>query len=235
MPLAIDASTPALTEADNTCTTASFTAPVDSLLVALCMCNTGSGATNTVSNTGGALTWTQRINRQAGEDVGAYTTTVKVFTAPAVSSVARTVTLTTSGTGYTALKVLVITGADLANPVGSTGEGSSATVNLTPTVYTSTVADSRAVGIAGDAARFEAPTTSDVGFAFGSFPSPSGIAVYKAADTSTPSSSVTLNFDGSSAATRNWNWVAAEILPVTPPPLRRGIMLGQAIHRAAFI
>lgn len=205
MALAIDATTPDLVQADNTCTTASFTAPANSLLVALCSCYTGSGATNTVSNSGTALTWTQRVNHQAGEDAGAYDDTVKIFTAPAVSSVARTVTLTTSGSGFTALQVLVFTGADLTTPVGATGEGHSTTANLTPNVYTSTVANSRCVGIAADASSFNGSTTTDVGFTFGNFfPQSSGIAVYKAADTATPSSTVTLNFDGTGAS-RTWN------------------------------
>lgn len=234
MALAIDASSPALEQADDTCTTASFTAPANSLLVALCMCNSGSGATNSVSNTGGALTWTQRVNHQAGEDAGAYNTTVKIFTAPAVSSVARTVTLTTSSSAYTALKVLVFTGADLTTPVGGVGEGHSSTANITPNVYTSTVAASRAVGIAGDASSFNGSTSTDVSEGFANiFPQCSGLAVYKSADTATAGSTVTLNFDGT-GSTRTWNWVAAEILPIVPPLPRAGLMLGQALNRSYF-
>lgn len=232
MALAVDASTPALVQGDNTCTTASFTAPASSLLVALCMCNSGSGATNTVTNNGTALTWTQRVNHQAGEDSGAYTTTVKIVTAPALPSVARTVTLTTSGTGYTALKVLAVTGADLTTPVGATAEGHSTTANLS-VGYTSTVALSRGVGIAGDANDFNSPSTSDVGFAFGNFPAPSGSAVYKSADTALAGTSVTLNFNGT-GSTRTWNWVVAEILALAPAPVGgRGFMYGQAVNRAA--
>lgn len=233
MPLAIDATTPALVEASNTCTTASFTAPANSLLVALCMCNSGGGATNTVSNNGTGLTWTTWVNHQATEDAGAYTTTVKIVTAPAVPSVARTVTLQTSGSGYTALKLLVWTGADLVNPVGAVAEGHATTANLS-VGYTSATANSRGVGIAGDAASFDLPTSSDVGFAFGNFPSPSGIAAYKSADTVTPATSVNLNFNGT-GATRNWNWVTAEIRPLSPAPVGgRGLMLGQAVPRAAY-
>ncbi|WP_214322097.1 hypothetical protein [Nonomuraea sediminis] len=234
MALAIDSSTPAIAQADNTCTTASFTAPDSSLLVALCMCNSGSGSTNSVSNSGTALTWTQWVNHQAGEDSGAFNATVKIFTAPAATSAARTVTLTTSGSGYTALKVLVFTGADLNAPVGATGEGHSSTAAITPNVYTSTVANSRCVGIGSDSTSFNSPTTTDVGFTYSNiFPQMSGLAAYKSSDTATAGSTVTLNFDGTGNS-RTWNWVAAEILPLVPPLPRPGLMLGQAINRAAY-
>lgn len=220
MPLGIDPSTPALTSGDGASTTASFTAPARSLLVALCSAGGGAG-TNTVTNNGTGLTWTTRVNHQTGLDSGAYNATVLIATAVADTAVARTVTLTASNGARVNLKLLVITEASLSDPVGATGENHSATANLTPTVYTSTVADSLAVGIASDSSSASTdPTSADVGFAFSQIFAYSGIAVYKAATTPAIGSAVTLNFNGGAAA-RTWNWAAIEIKPSTgiaPPP-----------------
>jgi hypothetical protein len=211
-------------------TTASFTAPASSLLVALCASNSGS-VTHTVTNSGTGLTWTSRAKRDI-LDSGGNSAAVEIFTAATVPSVARTVTLTSSNGGDDlALKVLVFTGADLDVPVGAVGEGSSSTANLTPNVYTSTAAGSRAVGIASDENQAGTPTSSDIGFAWNV--GMSGIAVYKATDTVTPGSTVTLNFNGTGGS-RLWNWAAIEILPaVVPFVAGRGLMLGQAVNRAA--
>lgn len=211
--LEIDPASPALvTGTSSTATTASFTAPADSLLVALCSSNSGT-VTHTVTNSGTALTWTSRVKRGIPE-TGASSATVEIFTAPAASSASRTVTLTSSNGGdFVALKVLVIAGADLSSPVGQTGEASSTTANITPTVYTSSVAGSRAVGVAADGNQAGNPTTSDVGFAWDQFIQSSGIAVYKAANTASSSSSVTLNFNGTGGS-RAWNWAAIEVKPV---------------------
>lgn len=231
MPIAIDASSPAIVTGTSPKTTASFTAPADSLLVALCASNSGT-VTHTVTNSGTALTWTSRAMRDI-TDSGANTPAVEIFTAPAVPSVARTVTLTSSNGGDAVeLKVLVITGVDLSAPVGATGEGSSATSNLTASVYTSTAASSRAVGIAVDQNQSGNPTSSDVGFAWNVSGETSGIAVYKAADTPVVGTGVTLNFNGSGS--RAWNWCAIEVLAVIVPFVAgRGLMLGQAVNRAA--
>ncbi|MFN2636918.1 MAG: hypothetical protein ABR585_07830 [Gemmatimonadaceae bacterium] len=229
MPIGIDASTPALVSSDGACTTASFTAPAGSLLVALCAAGDGAG-TNTVTNSGAALTWATRVNHQAGVDAGAYDATVLIATAVANAAVARTVTLTASNGALVNLKLLVVTGASLSDPVGATGEGHSTTSNLTAAAYTSTVEDSRAVGIAADTSSFvDFPTSSDVGFSFAELFAYAGIAVYKAANTGAAGSAVTLNFNGNEE-TRTWNWAAIEIKPATgiaPPP--------QVISQAALI
>ena len=164
MAIAVETS-PALVSGTTPRVTASFTAPANSLLVAVCSSNSGN-VTHTVSNSGGALTWTSRAKRDIF-DSGAYSPAVEVFTAPAVTSVARTVTLTSSNGGdFVALKVFVISGADMSAPVGQVGEGSSATANLNAAAYTSSVAGSRAVGIAVDAEQDGTPTSSDTGLAW---------------------------------------------------------------------
>jgi hypothetical protein len=235
MAIAIDASTPALVGALTAVSTASFTAPADSLLVALCGFDGGNG-TNLISNSAAALTWTQRVNHQAGEDTGAYGATATIFTAVAPAAVSRTVTATaSSGGSQVALKLLVVTGADTTAPVGAVGENHSTTANLTASVYTSTVAASRAFGIATDSLDGATPTSSDVGFGIATGSDFSGIAVYKAADTATAGSAVTLNFNGSGS--RNWNWVAIEVLPAVVPfqaarPLTPG--MSAPIFRGAY-
>ncbi|MEU7861208.1 hypothetical protein [Nonomuraea sp. NPDC049141] len=236
MAIAIDASTPALANSVDTAPTASFTAPAGSLLVALCAFGGGTG-TNTIANSGTALTWAPRVNHQVGEDSGAFAGTVTIFTAVAPTAVARTVTATAaSGGSQVSLKLLVITGADVANPVGAVGENHSTTANLTAAAYTSTVAASRAVGIATDSNADTTPTSADVGFGIATITDDySGIAVYKAADTATAGSAVTLNFNGTGGS-RTWNWAAIEILPAVVPFLApRPLILGQAINRAAYI
>jgi hypothetical protein len=229
--LAVDASSPALVTGDTPRVTASFTAPADSLLVALCSSNSGS-VTHSVTNTGGSLTWTSRVKRDI-LDSGGNVPAVEIFTAPAVSSVARTVTLTSSAGGdFVVLKVLVITGVELAGPVGASGEGSSSTANLTPNVYTSTGRGSLAVGIAADENQAGTVTSSDVGYAWNVSGETSGIAVHKAATTPTPGSTVTLNFNGASGS-RLWNWCAIEILGKPDVPRATVLRPAGAVHRAA--
>lgn len=226
MAIAVDASTPALVTGTSSATTASFTAPADSFLVTLAAFTFGAGV-ESVTNSGTALTWTDQ------NASGFYNTIVWVFTAPAPVSVARTVTAqTTTPSGRVALKLLVFTGVDLAVPVGVTGIGNSTTQNLTADAYTSTVDNSRAVGLAADDLAGATPTSSDVGFGF-STTDFTGIAVHKAADTPVAGTPVTLNFNGTGVA-RNWDWVAVELLPlVVPFVAKRGVMLGQAVNRAA--
>ncbi|MGW4663171.1 hypothetical protein [Streptosporangium sandarakinum] len=216
MAIAVDASSPALVSDNGSATTAAFTAPAGSLLVALCAAGGGAG-TNTVSNSGTGLTWATWVNHQAGQDAGAYNATAMIATAVAATAVSRTVTLTATNGSFVALKVLVLTDVNTADPVGATGEGHSTTANLTAAAYTSTVDNSRAVGIATDSSSTTTePITSDVGFAFAQLFDYSGIAVHKAANTPTAGSAVTLNFNGG-AVTRTWNWAAIEIKPSAPP------------------
>jgi hypothetical protein len=229
--IAIDSTTPAIVSGASPRTTASFTAPVDSLLVALCASASGS-VTHTVTNSGTGLTWVSRVKRDI-TDSGGNVAAVEIFTAIPATSAARTVTLTSSNGGdNVALKVLVITGAELTGPTGAVGEGSSSTANLTVNAYTSTSVGSRAVGIAADEnSTTSAPTSSDTGFSWATSGFSSGIAVHKAANTATAGTSVTLNFNGTGS--RIWNWAAVEIIgkPEVPrPQIHRPTT---AVHRVA--
>lgn len=221
MALAVDASTPVIASVGSgvfSVTTASFTPPVDSLLVAVCFSDNATGSSNdpapTVTNSGTAFTWTLGPARNPSEDNGG---SCKIYTAKVTVSQAMTVTYATGGSGGTGhackLKVEVVTGQDLTSPIGATGEGSSATNNITPTVYTSTVDLSLAIGGAVDWSANGVPTSTDVEDGAHTANQISAVACYKASTTTPSGSAVTLNFDAAGAAAADWNWVAVEIKP----------------------
>ncbi|MGI5274880.1 hypothetical protein ACQEUU_37505 [Nonomuraea sp. CA-218870] len=171
--------------------------------------------------------------KRAIPDSGANGAAVEIFTAVAAASASRTVTLSSSAGGdIVALKVLAITGVDLDAPIGSVGEGSSSTANLTVTAYTSTAIGSRAVGIASDEESDSSPTSSDTGFPWAVSFVYSGIAVHKASNTSSAGTSVTLNFNGTGDS-RAWNWAALEVLPRPETPRAVTLRPTSAVHRAA--
>lgn len=117
--LDIDSSSPGLTSSTaDPWTTASFTAPDDSLLVVCVMADdyNGSGSTNpTLTPTSTGLTFTERVRRWGGEVVvvpGSDQGVSAIFTAPvdAGQGVARTVAVSTSNTNDSGgVKVYVVT------------------------------------------------------------------------------------------------------------------------------
>lgn len=146
MPALVDASSPVRWSGNpaigaNT-TSASFTAPADSILVCTVEYDTnGTGGASLVVNVSdsGGLTWTRRVERQGTE-----TTTgggSVIFTARTTSSAARTVGVqyasgtSGQGTGRLSAKLYVTTGADVdgtpVDTVGANNEGGSATNDLT--------------------------------------------------------------------------------------------------------
>lgn len=211
MAIAIDASSPAIVSNTSTAkTTASFTAPANSVIVA-CV-GLENTATVTITNSGTALTWSSRIVRKGG-DSGAEDGYAAIFTAPAPTSAARTVTATSSVSNNAGgLKVLVATGADLASPVGATGSGSSTTGTINPNVYTSTFANSRGICVANDWSAAGSPSSSDTEFPY-DVGGTSGMAIHKAADTAVSGSSVAMNIVGAGGGTAAWNWAAIELKP----------------------
>lgn len=220
MPVAIDASSPAVVSSIGTSlTTASFNPPDSSLLVATVM----GGSSPTMSNNGAAITWTSRVS----------SFDVEIFTAPLPAGrTGMTVTVTNGNSVSWGLKLDVITGGNLSSPVGATGTGDSSTNNLTVAGYTSTIAGSRGIGGALDSNGLGLPSTTDDGAAWtGVF---SGIRVAKAANTATAGSSVTFNFDAAGSSSAGWDWVAVEIVPALDPP-RPAVYVANltALHRAA--
>lgn len=208
MALAVDTSTPALAAASNDpWTTASFTPPNDSLLVAVVMADWFvSTPTITVTSTG--LTFTSRIK------VGALNEgVVEIFTAPVGASggTARTVSATTSlASDVGGIKVYVITGQH-ATPVDTTGSGSSTTNNITPTVLTTGFDGCWVFGGGTEWNSNGVPTSTDVGEGFDDADL-SLICVRKSAATS-PAGAVTLNFDSFGGSAAQWTWAAISIRP----------------------
>lgn len=124
MAIRIDPSTPpAVAEQSSSLTTASFTPPAGSLLVAL----TGfaAGLTPTISNSGPSLTWERRVTMgylEDGANEGERGVST-IFTAWCPTSQAVTVTATSPDSGDGGgLKVYVVTGVDPENPVGATSQ-----------------------------------------------------------------------------------------------------------------
>lgn len=208
MPINVGTSPAIVFNNGNTKTTASFTAPSECILVA-CV-STETNATSAITNSGTGLTWTKRREQVPGGGPVGY---AAVFTAPLVTGRSLTVTSTFSGgaSDEGALKVYSFTGVDLANPVGQSGNGFNNTLpSYTPTLYTSSVANSRAVGVTTN---FSSSTVSIgsgyTGHAYEINPLVSGAAFYANADTFAPGPvSVTM-----SASSASWAWVGVELLP----------------------
>ncbi|SFI81420.1 hypothetical protein SAMN05216275_10561 [Streptosporangium canum] len=189
-------------------TTASFTPPNNSLLVA-CL-GVQFERVMTLTNSGAALAWTKRRET----NTNSYTA---IFTAPLVTGRALTVTATPDSAVSLGMKLFVVTGADLVNPVGAVGGGGAAgaTASTTVTAYTSTTANSLGIGVADEFLAGTVSTGADAtGFPFRIVDQTSGVMLYKNAATATPGTGVTMTFNGSGAANYVWAWSAIEILPV---------------------
>lgn len=202
-------------------TSASFTPANNSLLV-VCISadSSSSSAAQTIAVSGGSLTWTARVERNAGES-GANGGYAGIFTAPVSTGASMTVSVRrsagTGGSNRLSAKVYVVTGQN-ASPIGTNGEGSSGTNNLSAAAYTSTVNNSRAFGAATDwnalGAGSTNPTSTDSGSPGATYSGQiDALSVYKAADTATSGTAVTLNFDAAGASAPLWNWCALEIVP----------------------
>jgi hypothetical protein len=225
MAIAIDASGPIRftgTPANGVdITSASFTAPANSLLVAHVSADTnGSSADITISvSDSGGLTWTNRVERDPG-DAGAEAGHASIWTAEQPSSASRTVSVRrTAGSGSTnriSVKVEVATGADIGgDPIGNVAEGSSTTNNITPNTYTSSANNSRGFGCGTCWNQLGTPTSTDTEDGADYSGAISVVSLYKAANTPTSGTVVTMNFDAGGTGAAAWNWVALEVLPST--------------------
>lgn len=136
MALAIDASSPAVVQNTSaTTTTASFSPPSASALVAFVMADAGTGATDeacTVSSTGG-LAWT--LAKRHNGSPGALVEVWSAYASSAPGSITVSVT-DNKGSVAKRLDVKVFTGADPA-VIGATNSGATSSI-----AYTSTGADS---------------------------------------------------------------------------------------------
>jgi hypothetical protein len=193
MAIAIHPSSPALVTGGFEPTTASFSPPAGSLLVAC----SSSGPAHTVSNSGTARTWTQRVVRSG----------TKIFTAPNPTALTNTTVKIVSAGGP--LKVFVLTGVHPTTFIGQTGNGASTTNNVTVSGYSATAAGSMGVLLAPEFNNLGLPTSTDDEIAY-SDGSRCGLVITKTATTA--GQSITFNLDAFGAAAADWTWVALELL-----------------------
>lgn len=198
-------------------TTDSFTPPNNSLLLALVDSDTNGtlDITTTMSNSGTALTWTA-INERDPGDAGALQGHASAWYAQLPVGRALTVTAATNDTSdprHHSLKVYVVTGHSTTSPIGAMGEGSSATNDITPTIYTSTVDGSLGFGTADDWNALGLPASTDRADADHLPGLISFLSAYKASATTASGTAVTMNFNGAGAGAAEWNWVGFEVLP----------------------
>lgn len=233
MPIAIDPSSPPITAVgDSARTTAAFSPPDETVLVALAATQYSFGS-HAISNSGAALSWTKVVDQFAnGNPAGSVTIWV------AKNATARTnmtVTATSEGGSFgQVLKVFVVTGADMDDWIGNSGSGGATTSNLTVnSAYTSSAAGSRGFFMGSDCNAAGAPTVGlgDTGFTFHGTDMISGAVVHKAANTA--AAGTVVGFSLSASGSREWNWGAVEILPGSDH-LRLNVSrpVG-AVHRAA--
>ncbi|MFI6813258.1 hypothetical protein ACIBG7_12640 [Nonomuraea sp. NPDC050328] len=236
MPIQVHGSSPSLVSAYATSVaTSSFTPPSGSLLVACVMSkNDGSVA---LTNTGSALSWTLRIQGIHTNGCSA------IYTSSAIAqsmSVTGTMDFFPSeGTQPIAIKIYVLTGADLSDPVGATNSSQSTGVeNWTFPAYTSTSPDSWGFCAAADDFQTATPSSSDVAETFnqGGASYLSGMAIRKAA--ATPAVGTPVSFDirsGEPSPSTRWGVCAVEIkaAPVAVRGLRGIHRPPIAVHRAS--
>ncbi|GGS88574.1 hypothetical protein ACFFV7_50910 [Nonomuraea spiralis] len=209
-------------------TTAAFSPPDNSLLVA-CWSGTLTGTSPpTMSNSGTARTWSLLTSRVFADQPFA-----AIYAAPNPTALTN-ITATATGTDLLAgLKLYVLTGADLGSPAGATGNGNTVDDNVTANGYTSTVAGSRGVCAAYDANNRGLPASTDSGSPWNiTTPARSGILVIKAANTPAPAT-VTFNMNASGTLGGDWQWCAAEIKPEAEGRPIRILQALTAVHHAA--
>jgi len=194
-------------------TTASFTAPANSLLVVCSGSDTASADTNsvvTVSTNGAALTWTIPVERNGADGGGGHAAIARAL----VATERAGLTVTVSVTGHQiasdnngSFKVYIVTGHNTTTPDGNVAENSSTTNSISGSV---TVAGAgRLFGCATEWNDLGAPTSTDIESAFDVI-GISGMSAYKSADHASGSQSI--NFDAAGAAAADWNWVVYEVV-----------------------
>lgn len=221
MVLALDASSPAIvyTEASATVTTASFTPPSGSRMVAMLANNTGSGNTPvspTIGDSIGSITWTQQEWQGRPEGTTADGMTA-IWTAVGTGAAMTVATSHSDPATGSALKVMVFTDTDGGTPgVGAVVETSSVSASTTTAIsLTATVTNSRAVMVYSDWSAQAAATAGANTTLTGGGSAAAGAITYAFALQSTnggvSGASTTLNLSHGSANSRRW--AAIEITP----------------------
>jgi len=214
--LAIHSSTPARVQGIDPITTAAFNPPDNSLL--LVMISSDAAGNNdpalSITNNGTPLTW-NLIAERSKNDAGAQDGEASAFYAllpTGRTGMTVTATITDQNLNFS-MKVYVVTGHNTTTPIGAIGEGSSTTNNITPTIYTSTVANSLGFGVASDWNATGLPTSTDQEDAFHIAGWVSGLSAYKGSVTSSVGTPVTINIDAAGTGATALNWVGFEVKP----------------------
>ncbi|MFC6080907.1 hypothetical protein [Sphaerisporangium aureirubrum] len=215
--------------------TSTFSPPAQSLLVAAIV---GFDAVDEEDfdelpqNTGTALEWSRRASDDPDPGVPA---TIRFYTAPNVSAQTNITVSARLSNGEGMLKVWMVTEAALSAPVGATGAGTTSGNNVTPGVYTSTVAGSRGFIAAYDENNRGVPTSTDAAEGYGGGTFVCGLVAAKAANTPGAGTGVTFNLDAAGSGGGSWLWVAIEVLPRLDPsrPIRV-MQVGQAVKRGTI-
>lgn len=219
MAAVIDASSPARVDkaggASAVSTTTSFDPPSNSVLL-FCGSGDGVGQSFTISNSDAALTWVDIGLRNTGDSGGFNGTAHMLYAVLDAGRTGMTVTATYSTSDDTSFKLYVVTGADTADPIGGTAEGSHFSTDVTTAAYTSEVAGSLGFIVTNDYNASGTPTSSDTTLDAGTFATQISYAAgYKpiasAGDSVTHSITI--------PQVPLMNWVAAEVRAgsVSPP------------------
>jgi hypothetical protein len=224
--LAVDASTPAratgaATNGTLSIATGSFSPPACVLVACVDANARPNGGIGSMTNTGPALTWTKVAERSVADSGGsrgyAGIFVAPVSTAPGSMTVTATVNSavgTAAEVNEPSVKVYVVTGANLASPVGAFTEGSSTANGFTTTAITTQSANSMLFAVAIEWATALANTSSDLTFdQFADVNSHSAISGYKTLGAAGTSATATFDTGGTAAA--EWNWVTVEIQVAT--------------------
>ena len=219
MAIAVDGSTPARftgTPADNVdITSASFTPPAGALLVCCVSMNSnGVGTLASVSDSQGG-TWVEDVRRNFTDGLEGHASVWHRLNAPNTSMTVSVRRTNSSGGGgdpdfnRISAKCYVVTGAHASSPVPTVGEGSSATNNLTASIFTSAFANSFAFVAATDWNANGTPTSSDLTVdAFHHAGVLSGMSGFKSLGAT---GAKTANLDAAGTAAAEWNWAAVEV------------------------
>lgn len=218
--LAIDQVSPPRVQGSDPITTAQFNPPDNSLLLVMISSDAALGGDPAVSisNNGAALTWTEIQARSIADSGGLDGEASAYYTLLPTGRTGMSVTATITNQAQSlSMKVYVITGHDTTAPIGASGEGSSATNNITPTIYTATTANSLGFAVANDWNASGLPTSTDEEDVFHIPGLISGLSAYKATPSATVGAPVTMNFDASGTGALKWNWVGFEVKPAVGP------------------
>lgn len=223
MPLAVASTTARVNATTAAATSAAFSPAAQTVIVAIVHANspTTGTVTCTISNNGAALSWVSGT-------LANYATVTRpggtfIFVAPCPTArTGLTVTATTSGNNvspdtFTSIKTWVVTGADLADPIGGVNRGGSATNNLTTTGFATEGAASLGFFGGTDWNAAGAVTSADLtGDGFVNTDILVGFSGYKTLGAA--GSSATANFDSAGTAASAWTWAGVEIRALNDPP-----------------